>query len=63
MATGGREEDMKGYPENLRMVSIAGLYIPCSGTHVKSSGEIGAVEITKAKKKKNTLKVSYVLSG
>ncbi len=61
--TGGREEDMKGYPENLRMVSIAGLYIPCSGTHVKSSGEIGAVEITKAKKKKNTLKVSYVLSG
>ena len=61
--TGCSEEDMSGYPETLRMVSVAGLFIPCSGTHVKSSGEIGEVQITKAKKKKNTLKVSYVLSG
>jgi Ser-tRNA(Ala) deacylase AlaX len=61
--TGGREEDMKGYPETLRMVSVAGMFIPCSGTHVKSSGEIGEVEITRAKRKKNTLKISYVLSG
>ena len=61
--TGSSEADMRGYPQALRMVSVAGLFIPCSGTHVKSSGEIGEVEITKAKKKKNTLKISYVLSG
>jgi Ser-tRNA(Ala) deacylase AlaX len=55
------ESDLKGYPERLRLVKIAGTFLPCSGTHVKSSGMIGPVTVTRAKKKKNTLKISYTL--
>ena len=57
----GGLEVYDGYPEILRMVNVAGLYIPCSGTHVKSTREIGDIVVTKAKKKKNTLKISYQL--
>ena len=59
--TGQSENDLEGYPETMRMVSVAGAWIPCSGTHVKSTSVIASCNITKVKKKKNTLKVSYTL--
>eukprot|EP00605_Chrysophyceae_sp_TOSAG23-4_P002794 GSChrysophyteH1.ASY1.ANO1.3078.1 assembled CDS len=49
--------------DTIRMVSLCGMYIPCGGTHIKSSGEIGTeVEVTKVKKKKNMYRVSYGIS-
>lgn len=33
--------------------------VPCGGTHIKSLSELGKVEITKMKKKKDRIKVSY----
>lgn len=55
------ESELEGYPERLRLVKIANCFLPCSGTHVKRSGVIGPVTVTRAKKKKNTLKISYTL--
>ncbi len=50
------------YPDTVRMVKICGLFIPCGGTHIKSTGEIGTdIKITKLKKKKQCVKVSYTL--
>jgi len=57
-----RNVDITNYPESIRMVSMCGMYIPCGGTHIKSSGEIGAgVNVHKIKKKKQMYKVSYTL--
>ena len=53
--------DLDAYPERLRVVKVANCFLPCSGTHVKRSSVIGPVQVTKAKKKKNTLKISYTL--
>jgi len=44
-----------------RIVTLAGLACPCGGTHVKSTAELQTVTITKAKKKKNIVKISYLL--
>lgn len=52
--------DLSLYPDMVRMVSIAGAYIPCGGTHLQSTSEIGMdFQVTKCKKKKQTVKVSY----
>lgn len=47
----------------VRVTRVAGGWIPCGGTHVGSVADIGRVTVTKAKAKKNTLKVSYSLEG
>lgn len=46
----------------LREVSMAGHSCPCGGTHVKAVGEIGGVTVTRIKKNKKAVKVSYVLA-
>ncbi len=57
--------DVKGmnfdkYPDMIRMVKVCGKFIPCGGTHTRSSGEIGmSIEVTKIKKKKNIYRISY----
>ena len=58
-----RNVDLTNYPDTIRMVSLCGMYIPCGGTHIKSSSEIGSeVEVTKVKKKKQTYRVSYTIA-
>ena len=54
--------DLTQYPDFLRLVTVAGGPCPCGGTHVKNTGELGSsIAVTKLKKKKNLLRVSYVL--
>ena len=56
--------DLSAYPDIVRMVKICGMYIPCGGTHIRSSKEIGEeVLVTRLKKKKTAYKVSYTLAG
>ena len=52
-------EELEHYPEQVRLVQLAGQYIPCGGTHVAGSGELGGLKITKIKHKKGVVKVSY----
>lgn len=60
----GKGADLTHYPATVRMVKMCGLSIPCGGTHINATGEIGAeVEVTRIKKKKNTYKVSYTISA
>jgi len=48
----------------LRIVSIAGLdRSACGGTHVRSTGEIGAVPIRKIEKVRETTRVEFVCGG
>lgn len=56
------EGDLEGYPDTVRVVSVAGVKCPCGGTHVRNTTELGIVTVTKLKKKKNNLKISYSLS-
>jgi len=55
--------DLSGMQDGamVRVVSVAGGWCPCGGTHVSTLKELGEVAVTKVKSKKNTLKVSYVL--
>jgi Ser-tRNA(Ala) deacylase AlaX len=55
----GGEECVKSFPDFIRVVDVAGNAGPCGGTHVKSSSELGGVVVTRIKKKKNILKISY----
>jgi Ser-tRNA(Ala) deacylase AlaX len=43
----------------VRVVTIAGSSCPCGGTHVQNTMELRGLQITKIKKKKKTLKISY----
>ena len=54
--------DLSAYPANVRVVSVAGIPVPCGGSHVKETRELGLVTVTKVKKKKSTYKVSYVIN-
>lgn len=56
----GVEEKSEG--KSIRMVNVGGCDCPCGGTHIASSGEIQEkLIISKLKRKKNILKVSYQL--
>jgi len=55
------ESELEFYPESIRVVSIAGHPIACGGTHVNSTKDLESVTITKIKKKKNIVKISYIL--
>ena len=45
----------------IRLVSVGGNLCPCGGTHVQSTKELGSIEVTKIKTKKNVTKISYRL--
>lgn len=45
-----------------RIVDVADLDCPCGGTHVKTTSELGTITVTKIKKKKDLVKVSYAMS-
>ena len=51
--------DLIHYPDYVRVVTVAGFAIPCGGTHVKSTRELGCLQVKKAKVKKGVLKISY----
>lgn len=55
------ESELEFYPASIRVVSIAGHPIACGGTHITSTKDLESVTITKIKKKKNIVKISYVL--
>ena len=54
-------DDLKFYPEQIRIVEVAGLPCACGGTHVLSTIDLKTVTITKIKKKKRIVKMSYVI--
>ena len=43
----------------VRVVRVAGGGIPCGGTHLRSTGELGSITVTKCKVKKGVTKISY----
>jgi Ser-tRNA(Ala) deacylase AlaX len=45
-----------------RVVEVAGCSCPCGGTHVNNTSELVGVIVTKAKKKKDIVKISYEIS-
>jgi len=52
--------DLTGYPDEVRVVRLAGTAIPCGGTHVLNTADLGGGwKVGKIKKKKDTLKVGY----
>ena len=55
--------DTTNYPDTVRVADIAGCPCPCGGTHIKSTKELGGIEVTKCKKKKKNIRISYVLVG
>ena len=57
--TASEEKDTKSFN---RVVEVANLDCPCGGTHVAGTAELGVITVTKAKKKKGVLKVSYTMS-
>jgi len=55
--------DLTGYPELVRVVSLGGLAIPCGGTHVINTAELGqGWSIGKIKKKKDAYRLPYSCS-
>ena len=59
----GGKEDVAHFAEEerVRLVSVGGNMCPCGGTHVNSTGDLGVVEVTKIKMKKNVTRISYRL--
>jgi Ser-tRNA(Ala) deacylase AlaX len=57
------EADVSHFTEHaqIRLVSVGGNLCPCGGTHVQSTKELGPIEVTKIKTKKNVTKISYRL--
>lgn len=47
------------YPEVVRIVSVANMPCPCGGTHIENTNEIQRIVVTKAKRKKNVVKIFY----
>lgn len=54
--------DVTGYPPVVRLVELANSPCPCGGTHVNGTAELGDIKVTKLKKKKDMLRVSYVVN-
>ncbi|GAB5035029.1 alanine-trna acid forming aminoacyl-trna and related binding isoform 1 [Nannochloropsis oceanica] len=59
----GGKDDVAHFAEEalVRLVSVGGNLCLCGGTHVKSTGELGMVEVTKIKTKKDVTRISYRL--
>jgi alanyl-tRNA synthetase len=57
----GENEGEKFSDGFIRVVTLANVECPCGGTHVEHTGQIGKVTVTKIKKKKDILKVSYTV--
>ena len=53
--------DTSGYPHVVRIVDVAGHPCPCGGTHVKTTKELGGLDVLKCKKKKKNIRISYAL--
>lgn len=53
--------DTSGYPAVVRVADIAGHPCPCGGTHIKSTAELGTLLVTRCKKKKKNVRISYEL--
>lgn len=51
------------FPDNMpiRIERWGAFSIPCGGTHVKSTGEVGSVRIRAVKQNGNTIKIAYAL--
>lgn len=48
----------------IRMIAINGFTpVPCGGTHLANTRELAGVKVTKIKRKKDRLKVSYAVEG
>jgi len=55
--------DLSGYPEQVRVVTLGGFAIPCGGTHVKNTADLGlGWTIGKIKKKKDAYRLPYSCS-
>lgn len=53
------ECDTSNYPDIVRVVEIAGHSCPCGGTHILSTIELSELKVTRIKKKKKNVKISY----
>lgn len=53
--------DTSTYPDEVRVLIVASFPCPCGGTHVTNTSEFGDVKVTKCKKKKDLVKISYQL--
>ena len=51
--------DTSSYPDVVRVVTVAHHPCPCGGTHVVSTKQLGRIHVTRVKRKKSNLKVSY----
>lgn len=51
--------DVKGYPDEIRLVQIGNIYIPCGGTHVANTSELAGICVSKIKRRKGIVKISY----
>jgi Ser-tRNA(Ala) deacylase AlaX len=49
------------YPALVRVVEIARFACPCGGTHIDNTSELTGLQVTRIKKKKKLLKISYEL--
>lgn len=56
--------DLSHLPDGaaVRVVSVAGGWCPCGGTHVKSTADLGVVAVTKLRNRRGVLRVSYIMS-
>jgi Ser-tRNA(Ala) deacylase AlaX len=50
------------YPDLVRVVEIARSACPCGGTHIDNTMELDGLQITRIKKKKKILKISYEMT-
>jgi Ser-tRNA(Ala) deacylase AlaX len=52
-------EPLDAYPDVIRIVNVAGIACPCGGTHVHSTAELRGLRVTKIKRKKELIRISY----
>ena len=52
-------EYLESYPDQVRVVRLAGLACPCGGTHLRSTAELRGIVVTKVKAKQSLIRVSY----
>ena len=55
--------DTSNYPDEVRVVEVAGCPCPCGGTHIKSTQDLGNINVSKCKKKKKNIRISYSLAS